>query len=170
MKYNVKYKTNNVNEFIKDVAGLGILLSPNVGQYGDFYNKGNEKGLLKYCQLKNNFLLTILRNKNRLYFCHGMFYRDRNIKIKPLNLLDIEKEFEDYQINSQEAVPFNEIIDSGIYLLDKRITMGLGYVLVLFGRVGIHDIYIINIEKEFFCSTSEKELKLKIQEMGMELD
>lgn len=168
VKHDIKYKADNIDEFIKDVTNLGIFLSPNVGQYGDFYNKGNAKGLIKYCQFKNKFLITILASKNKLYFCHGIFYRDKNIEIKPFNLLDLEKEFNNDRVVSQNNMPYNEAIDSGIYLLDKQVTMGLGYVIVPFSRVGIHDIYIVNTEKDFFYSNSEKEIKLKIQGIGVE--
>jgi len=44
--------------------------------------------------------------------------------------------------------------------------MGLGYLLVPFNRVGIHDIYNINTEKYFFYCDSEKEVKLKVAQIS----
>jgi len=160
LKYDIKYKADDINQFIQDIRDLGILLSPSVGQY----DKSNAKGLIKYCQSKDKFLLTILVNNNKLYFCHGIYYRDKNIEIIPFNLLDLEKEFDSYQVNSHEKILSNEIIDIGIYLLDKKVTMGLGYLIIPFFRVGIHDTFVIDSRYRYFCSSNIDKVKDKIKE------
>lgn len=151
LKYDIKYKTDNLKQFIQDISRLGISLYPNIGQYMSKYDN-----LLKYCTAKNNYLLTILDINNDIYISKGIFDCAKNMQIKMLDFINVKQDFQE----CIDSMSVNEVIDKGIYLFDKEIMINQKYLLVPFERVGVHQTYIVTGSEFYYCN-NEDEIKQK---------
>lgn len=165
-EYDTKYRINNQNTLIKKVQNKEIKLIPNFGI--DVLGEG----IIKYCENKKKCFLFIARLKNKLIsnkklfaINYGNISRDLYKVISDdLKNFNLEKELLKCHNNLEFSKQSRNFFSKGIFLLDKSLTMGMGYAITVIKAMP-HNESFQDFSLDIFYSFDEKEIKNKIIEL-----
>jgi len=169
----IKYRLKNKQKLIEKVKSKKIILIPNFGWSlcGD--------GIFKYVTMQQKYFLTITTivwdvclNQDNVFALNyanidRKYYKVINSNLKELNL---KQELSTTNLNNQFNKKLFNYSIKGVFILDKSLTFGMGYVITF---VEIHDSKFPNDPDDctpnfpsidIFYSFDEEEIKCKIIE------